>query len=202
MNAHRLNSTVALIAIVATCACRGETSWQPSPLGKIDGFKLVQLAGSCEQPLAFQHVCGGDPWTSACAEKFHSVQRNDGFERTTEKGHAWATSASRRIDCHDWSMWTDDYGRIVGLCALESHDPTTDTVSESSDAKLKRLASRIFGKNASAELDKFSAEWLTHTGTWAGVEWWGWTKPVSFIRDHEYVDWPSGLRCVEFALRK
>lgn len=183
-------------ALLALVACRHRQGSPPSPLGEVDGYRLVRLAGGCSGRLQFRRVCGRDPWTPSCDNGFRSVRSGESNENPS------GTTGTTQIGCEDgWALWTDRSRRIVAFCVLENRTLGIGDLDESSDRKLKRLASQFFGASATAELSKWEGRpvpvppvsrvaggsaaeaemdehlfWLTHHGVWSGIAWSGWTN--------------------------
>lgn len=192
---------VVLAAVVsAGCvtACGNRRQPHQSPLGKVTGYRLVRFASACSGTLQFRHVCGRNPWSPSCGDRFQSVRRGEPFGDVPRS----SSTGTHQIGCEDgWAVWADDSSRVVAFCALENRVVGIGDLDESSDKKLKRIAAQLFGTAATNELSDFHGRshalppitrleggsateaampaepgaWLTHHGVWSGVAWQGWT---------------------------
>lgn len=104
---------VSLAAVGSACKGRGDI--EPSPLGTLGSDQLADWAPDCTTPIVDEPVCGSLAPRADCAARFHTVEPGD----WVSKDEAWATTATRRISCKPpgWSVWMDDRGRIIAICA-------------------------------------------------------------------------------------
>jgi hypothetical protein len=141
---------------------------QPSPLGTFTNEELADWAKDCATPLLDERVCGSLPARADCADHFHSIYPYGGGYMKDD----WATAATRRIRCGPpgWSLWTDDRGRVIAVCADDVGPPpqlnaTLRFLELITDHWNKRVSDQIFAMISDPHL----------IYNW---EWWSWIQPV------------------------
>lgn len=163
--------SLAFMASVAAVgsACKGRAEIEPSPLGTFGSDELADWAPDCTTPLVDEPVCGSLAPQVDCAARFHTVDpRSDWVSQDAP----WATTATRRITCKPpgWSLWTDDRGRVIAICAdwtpgQPPLDPTLrlrDLITEHWNAKTWDAIFRV----------------IDGEDTKHNVVWWAWRQPM------------------------